>query len=120
MCQKGETTGVEFKNKFQRLAQVSGGTTGIEDIWKSIKEDLQASSDKSCGCTKGPPRHRVTWWWTDNVDIAVKEKRRLWKSRSKLVEKKTTEAKRTARSAVYDAKRAAQLERFGKCVKNGG
>ena len=37
-----------------------------------------------------------------------------------MVEKKTTEAKRTARSAVYDAKRAAQLERFGKCVKKGG
>ena len=26
---------------------------------------------------KGPPRHRVTWWWNDNVDIALKEKRRF-------------------------------------------
>ena len=32
------------------------------------------------GWIKGPPRHRVTWWWNDNVDIAVKEKGRLRKS----------------------------------------
>ena len=76
-----ETTRVEFENEFQRLAQVSGQKTGIEDIWKSIKEDLLASPDIFCGWTKGPPRHKVPWSWNDNVDIAVKEKRRLWKSR---------------------------------------
>ena len=32
-----------------------------------------------CGWTKEPPRQRVTWWWNDNVDTAIKEKQRLWK-----------------------------------------
>lgn len=32
-----------------------------------------------CDWTKEPPRHRVFWWWDDNVDTAVKDKQRLWK-----------------------------------------
>ena len=44
-----DTTRVEFKNEFQRLAQVSGQKTGFEDIWKSIKEELLASSNTACG-----------------------------------------------------------------------
>ena len=44
-----ETTRVTFQmkiseNQFQRLAQASGQTTGIEDMWKPIKEYLLASS----------------------------------------------------------------------------
>ena len=50
---------VEFKKEFQRLAQVSSQKTDV-GIWKSIKEDLLASSDTACGWTKGPPNHRVT------------------------------------------------------------
>ena len=56
-----DTTRNEFENEFQILAQVSGQKTVIEDIWKSIKEDLLASSNTACGGTKEPPRHTLTW-----------------------------------------------------------
>ena len=39
-----ETTRVTFQNQFQRLAQASGQKTGIEDMWKPIKEYLLVSS----------------------------------------------------------------------------
>ena len=111
-----DTNTVEFKKEFQRLAQVSSQKTDV-GIWKSIKEDLLASSDTACVWTKGPPNHRVTWRWNDNVDI-VKENRRLLKSWKQGGSKEDyLEAKRTARRAVYDAKRAAELKRFGNVLR---
>ena len=54
----------------------------------------------------------VTWWWNNNIDIAVKEKRRLWKNWKEGGSKEVyLEAKRAAKQAVYDAKRAAEQER---------
>ena len=104
-------TRAEFENEFQRLAQVSSQKTDVEDIWKSIKKDLLASSYTVFGWTKEQPRHSVTWWWNNNVDIAVKEKRRLrksWKQGGSTED--YLEAKRTTRRAVYDAKRTNELE----------
>ena len=40
-------------------------------------------ADEVCGRTKGPPRHRVTWWWNEEVAKAIGEKRRLFKIRKK-------------------------------------
>ena len=96
-----------------RVAQLSRQKTDIEDIWKTITEDLLAYFGTVCGWTKGPPRHRVNWWWNDNVDIAVNEKRRFWKSWKQGGSREDyLETKRTARRAVYDKKRAAKLEKF--------
>ena len=48
------TNRIEFENEFQRLVQVSGQKTGVENIWKLIKEDMLTSSDRVCGWTKEP------------------------------------------------------------------
>ena len=35
-----------------------------------------------CGMTKGPPRHKETWWWNEEVAEAVRNKKikyRKWK-----------------------------------------
>ena len=65
---------MDFENQFQRLAQAVDQITIVEDLWKSIKEDLLASLDATCGWSEELPSHRVTWWQSFNVDIAVKEK----------------------------------------------
>ena len=31
-----------------------------------------------CGSTKGPLRHKESWWWDDECSKAVDEKRRLY------------------------------------------
>ena len=31
-----------------------------------------------CGKTKGRARHKITWWWNKDTELAVKEKRRAY------------------------------------------
>ena len=78
---------------------------------------MLAFSDTACGWTKRLPKHKVTWWWNEDVDIAVKEKRRFWKSWKQGGSKEYLEAKKTAKRAFYDAKRASELERFENVLK---
>ena len=79
---------------------------------------MLASTDAACGWTRGPPRHKVTWWWNDDIEEAVKEKRRLWKSWKDDGSKgKYLEVKRAAKRAVYHAKKAAEEERFGNVLR---
>ena len=32
-----------------------------------------------CGMTKGPCRHKETWWWNEEVAEAVSEEDNVWK-----------------------------------------
>lgn len=60
-----------------------------------------------------------TWWWNDEVDSAIKEKRRLWKEWQKGGEKeKYLQAKRKAKSAVHAARKSAQEAKFGDLTSN--
>ena len=57
--------------------------------------------------------HPETWWWNEEVDSKIKEKRRLWKEWKKGGSKETyLLAKRSARKAVYVAKKDSQKETF--------
>ena len=109
---KDDLTKAEFEDHFRSKSEDTEGN--VEDLWSLLKDDLLASADAICGWTKGPARHKVTWWWNDCVDEAVKEKRRLWKAWKKGGSKEDyLEAKRASKRAVYNAKRAAEQERFG-------
>ena len=93
-----------------------------------MKESLLAVADEVCGRTKGPPRHRVTWWWNEEVVKAVGEKRRLfkiWKKSKNGVDKAKAEvdralycsAKRSAKRAVYLAQ-SEQHRVFGEMLES--
>ena len=63
--------------------------------------------------TKGQVRRRETWWWNDEVDRAIKVKRRLWKEwKAGGSKEQYLEAKRTAKSKVYAAKKKAEISSF--------
>ena len=62
----------EFENVTKRNLTLRAMWKTYEYHWKVIYYD-----DKSCGWTKGAPKHRVKWWWNDDVDLAVKQKRDL-------------------------------------------
>jgi len=47
----------------------------VEEQCKALKTNLLRDTDSVCGWTKGPPRHKVIWWWDEEVEAAVKEKR---------------------------------------------
>ena len=58
---------------------VMRGNGGVEATWQAtwqgLKECLVGTADEVCGRTRGPPRHKETWWWNDDVEKAVAEKR---------------------------------------------
>ena len=86
----------------------------VEEQWKTLKESLLEATEISCGWTKGPPRHKETWWWNNLVDIAVKEKRKLWKEwkKGKITKDVYLEAKRKSKRAVYEARSESVRKRF--------
>jgi hypothetical protein len=50
----------------------------VEAVWKELKDCLLGVAEEVCGSTKGPPRHKESWWWDEECSRAVVEKRRLW------------------------------------------
>ena len=86
-----------------------------------MRDSLLEATDETCGWTKGPARHSQTWWWNDEVDQCIKEKRRLWKEwKSGGSKNLYLEAKCRARTAVYAAKAEAERNRFADVLRRGG
>ena len=86
----------------------------VEGLWKALKDSLIEATERSCGWTKGPPRHKETWWWNEAVDSAVKEKRKCWKEwkKGKTSKEVYLEAKRKSKKAVYEARSESERKRF--------
>ncbi|MBJ3206163.1 hypothetical protein JGB62_24205 [Salmonella enterica subsp. enterica serovar Give] len=47
----------------------------VDAKWEAMKSISVKAAEEVCGWTKGAPRHRVTWWWNDNVAKAIEENR---------------------------------------------
>ena len=96
----------------ESLSNMEVGST-IEEKWSSLKACLLSATDSTCGWTKGPPRRKETWWWNDQVDLAVKERKRLYKAWKCGGSKEPyLVAKRKVRSEIYAAKKLAEEQKF--------
>lgn len=100
----------ELRRNFEGKIQVKADLRGDEDVesmWMMLTESLLEVADEVCGRTKGPPRHRESWWWNKEVGMVINEKRKLykiWKKSKKGVERILyCSAKRKAKRAVYIA-----------------
>jgi len=52
----------------------------VNDHWQQMKRIMMESAQDICGMTKGPCRHKGTWWWNEQVAEAVGEKKiKVWK-----------------------------------------
>jgi len=40
-----------------------------------MKKIMMETSQHICGMSKGPCRHKETWWWNEEVAEAVREKK---------------------------------------------
>src|SRR2546425_8902044 len=59
-------------------------------MWKGLKDCLLEEMETVCGQTKGRTKHKITWWWNKDTELAVKEKRRayeLWRESGLEVDK---------------------------------
>ena len=91
----------------------------VEGGWTHLKSALVDAAAETCGWTKGGcQRHKETWWWNDEVDSIIKEKRKAWMEWKRGGCKEDyLRVKRAAKAAVYIAKRDAQTEQFG-CIND--
>ena len=95
--------------------------SSVEEQWVALEKALLNATDKSCGWTKRPPRRKVTWWWNSDVDLVIKEKRRLWKIwKSGGSKEGYLEAKRVAKKKVYAAKKKAEEVQFANVASDRG
>jgi len=96
----------------------------VEGIWQGLKSCLLEVSDKVCGRTQGKARHRVTWWWNEEVARAVELKRRLYriwrKTRTEQSEVEYKEAKRLAKKVVYKAQEGERRKLVEKIEEEDG
>ncbi|KAK4305368.1 hypothetical protein Pmani_022730 [Petrolisthes manimaculis] len=82
---------------------------GVSSHWDFLEGGVLAAADKVCGKTKGPPRNKIPLWWNDAVDLAIREKRRLYKEHKKGGPREPyLAAKRKAKKEVYLAKKVIQ------------
>ena len=58
-------------------------TSSIDVRWTSVKDKLLQATKKVCDVSSNHPWRKQTWWWNNQVEEAVREKRRcfkLWKA----------------------------------------
>jgi len=47
----------------------------VNEHWHKMKKIMMETAQHICGMSKGPCRHKETWWWNEQVAEAVKEKK---------------------------------------------
>jgi hypothetical protein len=72
----------------QRIFEEKLAKSGIEhtvgssanEIWEKTRDGLLKAASEACGWTKGKPRHRQTWWWNEEVEGKINEKKVKYKA----------------------------------------
>ena len=95
-------------------------TTDVEGCWLQFKEGLLSSAGSVCGQTKKRFWRKETWWWDEEVNIAIQAKRKCFKAWKKGGSKdEYNRAKCVAKKAVYSARHVTALARFSHIDPNG-
>jgi len=47
----------------------------VNEHWQQMKSIMMETAQDICGMSKGPRRHKETWWWNEDVAEAVREKK---------------------------------------------
>ena len=93
------------------MAARNDDVTKADDIqkkWLLMKETWLKASKQACGMTKGPPRHKETWWWTRDVEKVVAKRNvchKAWLKSNSAEDKHTLDV---AKKEVYTVALEAQ------------
>ena len=93
---------IAFKRRVE-VKKALRSEDNVEQIWDELRQCMVQEAEAVCGRSKGPPRHRETWWWNDGIGEEMERKRRLflmWKNSKPGEEKKNEEAYRKANKQV--------------------
>ena len=73
---KEEKTCEEFRCMVgDTVEEVKWKGLGVHDNWQQMKNIMMETAQDICGMTKGPRRHKETWWWNEEVAEAVRDKK---------------------------------------------
>jgi len=67
-----------------KIAEAEWNCTDVNEHWQQMKNIMMDTAQVMCGVSKGPCRHKETWWWNEEVAEAVREKKKKygnWKKR---------------------------------------
>ena len=68
----------------QEMTRILGGKDGLPDEWKKTAEMLRKTAETVLGVTFGKQKgDRKIWWWNEEVQESIKEKKRQRKHGTK-------------------------------------
>ena len=76
-----------------------------------MKGIMMETAQDICGMTKGPPRHKETWWWNEEVAETVRNKKIKY---GKWKKENTEEARMEYKKSRQNAKRV--IRRNGQTI----
>ena len=114
----------KFREVVERMEMskntVDSGSS-VEALWSGLRDCMTEAAEYVCGRTMGQQVHRETWWWNEEVDRAVAEKRnwyRIWsKPKTEANKMAYNQMRKYARKVVYSAKESYGRE-FGVRLEN--
>jgi len=71
-----------------------------------MKNIMMETAQITCGLSKGPCRHKETWWWNEEVAEVVREKKKKYGNWKK---EQSTEAWKEYKMSKQNAKRVISL-----------
>ena len=66
----------DIKTKFSEKMEVFYEKCDEQNAWLKYKSSVLKAAEKVCGMGKGMPQHGETWWWNQDVQKAISEKRK--------------------------------------------
>ena len=61
-----------------KVEEVKWKGLSVNDHWHQMKDIMMETAQDICGMTKGPRRHKETWWWNEDVAVADREKKMMY------------------------------------------
>jgi len=52
----------------------------VNEHWQQMKNIMMETAQVTWGLSKGPCRHKETWWWNEEVAEAIREKKTKYKN----------------------------------------
>ena len=69
----------QFKENLDAALCEPAMANDCNGMWNEFKDKIVMTSEDLCGRTCGPPRHKETWWWNDDISKVVDEKKEAYK-----------------------------------------
>lgn len=110
----------DFYERVRERASKRAEGEDVEELWKGLKDSLKGAADEACGRTKGPPRHKETWWWNAETAEVVAEKRRMygiWKTTKEEKDKVAYQQIKVRAKRVIAKAQAEERQKFGEMLE---